>query len=112
MVDQIDGPFKTIQSAIDQGGAQATIKVSPGLYKENIVVMKPGMKIEAKDINSDVYIMGNRGPAVYINIEQGQSCLFQNIKFVHKGGAARKGAHGSETMTFDPNPIVRKIQEG
>jgi hypothetical protein len=112
VVDQIDGPFKTIQSAIDEGGAQATIKVSPGLYKENIMVTKPGMKIEAKDINSDVYVMGNRGPAVYINIDQGQSCLFQNIKFVHKGGASRQNARGSGMMTFDPNPVVSKMTEG
>ena len=35
IVDQKEGPFFTIQSAIDEAEESTTIKVSQGLYKEN-----------------------------------------------------------------------------
>lgn len=89
MVDQINGPFHTIQSAIDEAPPMTTIKVNFGLYKENLVITKPGLKIESRDINNDVYIMGHRGPAVYINLNPGENAQIQNINFVHKGGASR-----------------------
>ena len=90
VVDQEEGPYKTIQAAIDEAKPNSTIKISSGLYKENLVITKSSLKIESKDFNPDVYIMGNKGPAVYIDIEDGGSCLIQNIRFVHKGGAAGK----------------------
>lgn len=90
VVDQEEGPYKTIQQAIDDAKPNSTIKISSGLYKENLVITKSSLKIESKDFNPDVYIMGNKGPAVMIDIEDGGSCLIQNLRFVHKGGATGK----------------------
>lgn len=98
VVDSEEGPYKTIQSAIDDAKPNSTIKITSGLYKENIVIREPSLKIESKDFNPDVYIMGNKGPAVLIDIPNGGTCLIQNIRFVHKGGAPTKKAGNNGGM--------------
>lgn len=89
IVDQQDGPYYTIQSAINDAKPNCTIKITTGLYKENLVIKTNFLKIESKDFNPEVYIMGNKGPALTIDIPEGGNCLIQNLKFVHKGGAPR-----------------------
>jgi hypothetical protein len=101
VVDSEEGPYYTIQSAIDDAKPNSTIKITSGLYKENIVITQHSLKIESKDACPDVYIMGNKGPAVLIDIPEGGSCLIQNIRFVHKGGAG-----GAPNRPGQPGPIM------
>ena len=90
LVDQKEGPYYTIQQAIDAAGPNSIIKVAKGHYKENLRITVPNIKIEGKDMTPEVFVIGYRGPAVLIKLNPGESCHIQNIKFVHKGGGEYK----------------------
>lgn len=92
LVDMENGPFFTIQSAIDIASPGSTIKISSGLYKENLVITTKNLRIEAKDMSPDVYIMGMKGPALLIDVDDRKdNIIIQNLKFLHKGGAPSRG---------------------
>lgn len=65
-MDQQSGPFYTIQSAIDKAKSGSIIKINTGLYKENLVIKGKSLSLEARDINSEVYILGSKGPTLLI----------------------------------------------
>jgi F-box protein 11 len=97
--------YQTIQSAIDDSCPNGHIIVCEGIYKENLVITQPGLKIECQELDPEVYLIGNRGPAVLIDIlGSGNSdrCLIQNIKFIHKGGCSLKK---NNTGFVGANPI-------
>lgn len=87
IVDQQFGPYKTIQEAIKDAKPDSVIKVNSGLYKENLVVKKPGLKILTKDFTSEVYIMGNKKkPTVHIDLPNPEdTCTLQGLRLAHKG---------------------------
>src|SRR3990167_3932531 len=84
--------FKDIQTAINEAKSDSIIKISQGLYKENLVIRNKSIKLEAKDLGSEVYILGENGPAILIdNSGTGDSGLpfnvtLERIKIAHKGG--------------------------
>lgn len=57
IVDSESGPYKTIQEAIDKAEANTVIKIAPGLYSSNIVINKPGLRLEPKDKVGDIIIV-------------------------------------------------------
>ena len=66
VVDQISGPYFTIQSAIDKALPGSVIKIADGLYLENLVITNKTLTLEARDINCEVFILGKKGPTVLI----------------------------------------------
>jgi F-box protein 11 len=84
-VDQDDGPYFTIQSAIDNAKPNTSIQVHSGIYKESLIIREPSIKIESKDYRPDVYIMGQKGPALIIDTPAHGSTVIQNIRFLHRG---------------------------
>jgi pectin methylesterase-like acyl-CoA thioesterase len=73
IVDQQSGPYYTIQSAIDKAKSGSIIKINTGLYKENLVIKGKSLSLEARDINSEVYILGSKGPTILIEDAPPQS---------------------------------------
>lgn len=96
IVDPENGPFKTIQSAIDASQPHSVIKIFSGLYKENLTIHRAPLKIESKDTSSEVYIMGVKGPTMYVNVcgESGESdeskIIVSHVRLAHKGGGGNK----------------------
>jgi pectin methylesterase-like acyl-CoA thioesterase len=93
IVDPENGPFKTIQSAIDASQPHSVIKIFSGLYKENLTIDRAPLKIEAKDTNSEVYIMGVKGPTMYVNVSDGADdakIIVSHVRLTHKGGGGNK----------------------
>jgi hypothetical protein len=107
IVDQREGPYFSIQAAIDDAEPNTNIKIMAGHYKERLRVTKPNLKIEGKDYPPEVYILGYKGPAILIELAKNECCTIQNIKFVHKGGAEKKNAYQSNVLGLD----LEKIQD-
>jgi hypothetical protein len=64
------GPYYTIQEAIDKATEGAIIKINTGLYLENLVIKNKGLILEARESNSEVYIMGSKGPVILITQDE------------------------------------------
>ena len=55
------------------------IDIDPGLYMENLIIMKPGLKIKQKDFgkanpNEVVILLADTGPAIFIDIPKDERC--------------------------------------
>jgi hypothetical protein len=107
IVDQHEGPYFSIQAAIDEAEPNTNIKIKAGHYKERLRITKPNLKIEGKDYPPEVYILGYKGPAILIELGKNECCTIQNIKFVHKGGTEKKNAYQSNLLGLD----LEKIQD-
>jgi F-box protein 11 len=83
VVDQILGPYKTINEAIEKADNNSVIKISPGLYTENIKIINKSLRLEPKDKISDVIIVVNGGPVFYIENNLDHKVTIQNFKISH-----------------------------
>lgn len=63
-MDAKNGPYKTIQEAIDDADENCSIKVGVGLYSENLVIKKGGLRIEPKEKEGDIIIVVSSRPTV------------------------------------------------
>jgi pectin methylesterase-like acyl-CoA thioesterase len=52
VVDHLNGPYYTIQNAIDEASSDSHILVETGLYKENLIITTPNIFIQAKSSDS------------------------------------------------------------
>lgn len=84
IVDAENGPYHTIQEAIDKAEEGGLIQVVQGLYIENLRIEHKSVTIEAKDITSEVYLMGAKGPTVYIEVHDAQKVTLQGLRMTHK----------------------------
>lgn len=46
VVNQEQGPHKSIQAAINAAEPGSVIKIDPGLYQESIMIDKPNLRLE------------------------------------------------------------------
>ncbi|EGR29591.1 hypothetical protein IMG5_152750 [Ichthyophthirius multifiliis] len=81
--DPEQGPYKTIQEAINEAQIGSIIKISPGLYSDNIYINKPNLIIESKEKVGDIIIIIENKPAIIVDLAPNQSCSISNIKFNH-----------------------------
>lgn len=79
------GQIKNIQEAINIATPGTRIIVSPGLYSRQIKITKPGLIIEAKEINGEVQLSINAGPLVLIDLKDEETCTLRGFKFIHSG---------------------------
>ena len=83
IVDPILGPYKTINSAIAEAQPNSVIKVSAGLYTENIRIINKSLRLEPKDKVTDVIIVVNGGPVIYIDNDLKDKVVIQSFKISH-----------------------------
>ena len=61
------------------------MKVSPGLYNENIIIKKSGLTLEPKEKLGDIIIVVNVKPAITVNLKKHEKCTIIGIKISHSG---------------------------
>lgn len=100
IVDPENGPCRTIQQAIDISKPNSIIRVSSGLYRENLIIRIAPLRIEAKDASAEIYIMGIKGPTIYVDIsseyDENGEVFISHVRLTHKGGGLNKSTDKSK----------------
>ncbi len=63
-LDADTGDAKSLEEAINMAEEGTVIKLCEGVYTCNIKITKPGIKIEPRDKDKPVYLIGNEGPVI------------------------------------------------
>ena len=79
------GQVKNIQEAINLATPGTKIVISPGLYSRQLKITKPGLIIEAMEINGEVQLSISIGPLVIIDLQAEETCTIRGFKFIHRG---------------------------
>ena len=88
--EYIVGPnteYKTIQSAVNACKNKSIIKISPGIYRENITVRNKN-EIEICSLVTDdpAILLSENSPCIMIHcLEANDTVKIYNIKFIHRG---------------------------
>ena len=90
IVDPVAGPFYKIQDAINHAKSGTIVKISTGFYKENLRIRNKSISIEAKDVNSEVYILGAKGPTILIDNPHRNVVTLQGLRLAHKGTSTKR----------------------
>jgi len=85
LVDPKSGPYYTLEEAIEKVDSFTTIYLAEGSYTCKIAITKPGLVIEKKDKEKDVFIVGCNGPVCKIELEEHHFVVFKKIVFLHTG---------------------------
>jgi len=101
IVDQEQGPYFTIQSAIDIAKDGSIIKINTGLYKENLVIRGKSLSLESRDLNSEVYILGSKGPTLYITSKKVR--IKRTRTSVHKSNDSYSSGDSSSDSDSETN---------
>ena len=82
VVNQTDGPYKTISAALDEATPYTTILIHSGLYSEQIRITKPNIRLQPvnRTIANDIILLNNRGPSIEIDIPKQGKCEIYNFK--------------------------------
>ncbi|EGR30705.1 hypothetical protein IMG5_125070, partial [Ichthyophthirius multifiliis] len=109
---QEDGPIKTIQQAINEADAGCVIKISPGLYQENLKINKPSIRLEPKEKIGDIIIIGSKGPVILIDLQKQEKCHLLGLKLAHTGmtDEFQNSKNNTEQHERDKNSKVHQIQ--
>jgi hypothetical protein len=86
IVDSKSNGFNTIQKAIDAAKPYTTIKVKPGIYRENLVISTPYLDIESEDSVQQAIVISTNKPTIRIEgIQQKESIRIANMKLTNRG---------------------------
>lgn len=99
IVDQVKGPYYTIQSAIEAAVPNTLIKIEPGLYKENLYINVPNLFFEPIKENGNVYIVATDGPSIIVNIPKNQNVYIQGINISNKWDTKSKKRRYDDNIT-------------
>lgn len=98
-VDPESGAHKTIEEAIalvpSEQLTPTTIKISSGLYKENLKIVNKSLILKCKDSNSEVYISGEEGPTILIDNDSSHIVELHGLKVSFKGKLPNNGMKGT-----------------
>ncbi len=61
------------------------IRVAPGLYSDNLIIRKPGIKIEPKEKLGDIILVVSTKPAITIELDKNEKCHITGLKISHSG---------------------------
>lgn len=68
-IDAEHGDAKTLEEAIELAEEGTLIKLCEGVYTCNVKITKPGIKIEPRDKDKPVYLLGNEGPVIKVDLK-------------------------------------------
>ena len=84
------GKYKTLDEALKNVEPYTTIFLTEGVYTITEPITKPGLIIEKRDKDEHVYIIGNEGPVIKIELESGDFInyvVFKNLTILHSGAS-------------------------
>mmetsp|Transcript_40553 Transcript_40553/g.39078 ORF Transcript_40553/g.39078 Transcript_40553/m.39078 type:complete len:85 (+) Transcript_40553:564-818(+) len=61
------------------------IKLCEGVYTCNVRITKPGIKIEPRDKDKPVYLLGNEGPVITVDLQDNQFVVIKKLLIAHSG---------------------------
>ena len=86
------------------------ILVDPGLYTKPLKLTKPGVTIEAKEMDGNVQISVASGPAITVNFNGGEPVHIKGVKVIHTG-ASDHGVTPIPQNTPDTVSIISEASE-
>ena len=85
-VDPELGEYKTLEDALKVAEEGTIIKLAEGVYTCNVVISKPGIKIEPRDKDRPVYLLGNEGPVIKVDMAKSDHyVVIKSILLAHSG---------------------------
>lgn len=82
---QGNGDCKTLEEAIEKAEEGTIIKLCEGVYTCNVKITKPGLKIEPRDKDKPVYLLGNDGPVIKVDLKDKQFIVIKKLLLAHSG---------------------------
>jgi hypothetical protein len=80
-----NGNPTSLLEAIEIAEEGTVIKLCEGVYTNSIRITKPGLKFEPRDKDKPVYIIGNEGPVVTVDLKDNEYVVFKKILMAHSG---------------------------
>lgn len=85
IVDMEKGDVRSLEEALEIAEEGTIIKLCEGVYTCNVEINKPGIKIEPRDKDKPVYLLGNDGPVIKVNLKEKQFVVIKRILLAHSG---------------------------
>jgi hypothetical protein len=80
-----NGEIKSLEEALEIAEEGTIIKLCEGVYTCNVKITKPGIKIEPRDKDKPVYLLGNDGPVIKVDLKDKQFVVIKRILLAHSG---------------------------
>ena len=64
------GEVKSLEEALQIAEEGTIIKLCEGVYTCNVTITKPGIKIQPRDKDKPVYLLGNDGPVIKVDLKE------------------------------------------
>lgn len=81
-----NGEIKSLEEALAIAEEGTIIKLCEGVYTCNVKITKPGIKIEPRDKDKPVYLLGNDGPVLTIDLKEKEHfVVIKRILIAHSG---------------------------
>ncbi len=90
-----------------------TIYLVEGVYTCKNPITKPGIIVQKRDIEKEVYIIGNEGPVIVINLESDDYIVFKDIFITHSGTClpAKFKENAPNEPKYSMEPSTKVIRE-
>ena len=49
----------------------SNIKIAKGVYNENLVINKDGLKLQPRDEMGDIILVSSKKPCIFVNLKKG-----------------------------------------
>ena len=100
VVDSKFGPYKSIQAAINAAPQNSIIKIGKGIYNENIIIRKNGLKIQPRDEIGDIILVASKGACILVDLQQDEKVEIEGIKIAHCGNNDGMYFYFSQLINF------------
>ena len=74
------GTYETLDEALEKVEPYTTIYLMEGVYNITDPIEKPGLIIEKRDKDDKVYIIGNEGPVIKVDLASGDFINYVTFK--------------------------------
>lgn len=85
IVGETDSDHKTLAEALEVAAPGTIIKINEGYYHTNVKIKTPGLRIEPRHKDKAVYLLGEEGPSITIDLNPGETCVIRNLILAHFG---------------------------
>ena len=96
IIDKEHGPVTTLQQAIDLADEGTTIKICEGAHDAAVRITKPNIKIEPREKDKPVYLIGTEGPLITVELPPGETCILKKLILIHSSSGAGGGRRFKE----------------